>query len=180
MKKLILIVMVFFTFQANAGLIKIEVDKHDVQIGESVWVTVTMQDFELFDVASLLLRFNTSLLSLDGQSVTSGLMDGILEVNQVSAGIAVSYLDFFGISGDFSLVSFSLTALTSGITSVLADDIEFYAPFAQDPLTRIETMPAALQVINANQVPEPASGILLFTLLLLLRCSYQITNRKGS
>ena len=130
MKKIIsqltAIVALLFTVNANAGLLKIDFSNEIVNVGETVTVTISAQDFSATESFGFDLNFDNSMLAYDDMSLTSdlllvdsamGFFDG-LEVTSFGFGLAFDFWDFIVLAeGDFVLASFDLIATTAGVSN---------------------------------------------------------------
>lgn len=126
MKKLIAALALFVGLNVNAGLISIVISDTNVDIGETVSVTLNATGFGDFDTFDFDFDFNTSIFSYDASTLVSDLSSGIFEVNQVDGeGMALSFLDFAPRSGDFLLASFDLIAQSAGVATFSMGDALF-------------------------------------------------------
>lgn len=130
MKKLIAIFALFVGLSANANMISIEISDTNVSVGEVVSVNLLATNFEDFDTFDFDFDFDTSVFNYDPTSLASALDFGLVfEVNQVADGMALSFLDFFPVSGSFLLASFDLIAVGEGSTSFSFSDVSFSDSF---------------------------------------------------
>jgi hypothetical protein len=184
MKKFIALMTLIVGFQANAGLISIDLSNDSPSIGESIEVTVTGTDFAPFDTLDLNIEFDTSLFAVDnldllgdidsafvgGDLASSG---GILALSSQAFGVALSFVDFaLFAGGDFTLASFNITAIESGDSNfapaaIVAGAFDFFS----GSLTPIDVT-AADQDVSASvvaEVPVPAIWSLMgFAFVLMV------------
>ena len=179
MKKIMTLFVFLIGFNANAGLLNINLSSETVTQGDTLTVTLIASDFAGFGFFNLLFDFDHSLFALDLSPVASDLniLDpfSVFEANQVTSGLALSYLGFELIKGDFLLASFTLSALKTGISdfsfSLPAADGGFFYGLDNTPLEHIDITATALATTTAA-VPEPSSLALLciaLTTLIWLR-----------
>jgi len=167
--------------QVKAGLITVSVDQDNVAVGETVQLTLSGTDFDAFDLFDLNINFDTALFSFMPATVDSDLW-GILEANEVTSGVAISFVDFSPTSGDFLLASFELTALSSGFTNFglmvnefgLSDPIDIFAP-----ATPVNAEVTGQVFTSVTSVPEPGMlSIMLLSLVTLIGANRKVINRK--
>jgi hypothetical protein len=152
MKKLIAALALFVGLNVNAGIISIETSDTNVDIGETVSVTLNATGFGDFDFFGFDFNFNTSVFSYDASTLMTDLDPlSIFEVNQVADGMAFSFTDVIIVSGDLMLASFDLIALSAGATAFSIGDALFGDFFAGTDLT-VDT--SAMQRV---QVSTPAT-----------------------
>lgn len=147
MKKLIAALVCFISFSAQAGVISVELSESNPIVGETVQVNILGSGFDAFDALNVDLEFDTSLFAvdnldifgdIDATTVGSDLAvdgwaanGGFLALSAQTFGVALSFLDFDVFAGgDFTIASFSLTAIASGVSdfaliNILADDFLF-------------------------------------------------------
>ena len=150
-------------------MITILVDQNNVEVGETIEVTLNATGFDQFDFFDLNLNFDTALFSFIPLSFSSDLPTLAMAWDQVSNGVAISFLDFFPSSGDFVLGQFELTAISTGVSNfslvvnefALSDPIDIFAP------PTIVNAEVSGQV--SASVPEPSAlSVMLIGLLLLI------------
>lgn len=180
MKRIFTLLIFLIGFNANAGLISIDLSSNNVAQGDNITVTLSASNFASFDWFDMLLNFDTTQFSLDPLSVASDLniLDpfSIFEASQVSTGIAFSYLGFDSISGDFLLASFTLKSLKAGLTdfyfSLPIGSGGFFNSASFSALDNIDM--AAMVTVSASKsttpVPEPTSiALMLLAFIGLIR-----------
>lgn len=176
MKKIIMLLVALIGFNANAGVIKIDVDSPEVSAGESVTVSLIANDFSEFDSFDFDLNFNTDIFTFDETSFTSDLpaFDGVLfgllveEVHPLGFDkhIAMSFFDLFPASGDFVLAKFELIALTAGLSEFSLSDASFFG--AGLPLDVDTSNTNQAIIASSKPIPEPATWLLALMPALLL------------
>jgi len=168
--------------QANAGLITVSVDQDSVAVGESVELTLSATAFEEFDVFDLNINFDTSLFTFMPQTFASDLDDFSLLWNQVTNGVAISFVDFFPASGDFLLAKFELTAIESGSTNfdLLVSEFSLSDPFdIFAPATPVNAEVSGQAFASVTSVPEPGMlSILFLGLLALVGSNRKVSNKN--
>lgn len=138
MKKYLALLTFLVGFQAQAGLITLGLSNTTVNSGETVTVSLMASAMDEFDLFSMNLNFDTSLFSYNPLALFSDLdFSGLLEVNQVASGIALNYLAFVPVMGDFMLATFELTAIADGTTAFSLNNIDFTAPGAPIPMDNV-------------------------------------------
>jgi hypothetical protein len=160
------IITTVLSAQVKAGLITVLVDQNNVSIGETVELTLTATNFDAFDIFDLAVNFDTELFSFIPQTFESDLPGFGLFWNQVSNGVAISFVDFLPSSGDFLLAKFELTALQAGSSHfdlivnefALSDPIDIFAP-----ATAVDAQVSGQVFTSVTSVPEP--GMLSIMLL---------------
>jgi hypothetical protein len=162
-----LILSTTFGNNAKAGLITVSVDQDNILDGEMIELTLNATGFELFDVFSLNVDFDTSVFSFLPATFISDLeLDGIFATNQVASGLAISYTGFFPSSGDFLLGQFKLSALDNGFSSFSLLVNEFgLVDFATFELTSVN---ADVSKPAFASVPEPGTLSIMFISLISL------------
>jgi hypothetical protein len=155
-----LILSTVFSGNTKAGLITISTDQDNVAVGEMIELSLSATGFDAFDSFGINVDFNTSLFSFLPASFSSELSPFGMVSNQVSTGVAISFLDFFPTSGDFLLGKFKLMALEAGSTDFELVVNEFslsdpFNPFAiATPVNAGVSDPVPASVIG---VPEPTT-----------------------
>jgi len=139
MKKFIAMLTLLVGFNANAGLLTIDLSTDEVSVGESVLVTINASDFEESANFYLDFNFDNSLMSFNESSLSSGLtlandnpdFNG-LGVTAESFGLNLNFItddDSLMAAGDFVLASFNLVADAAGSVDLsvsnLFDDWSF-------------------------------------------------------
>ena len=134
MKKLIAALALFVGLNVNAGIISIETSDTNVDIGETVSVTLNATGFGDFDFFDFDFDFNTSIFSYDASTLMTDLdpFAGFFVVSETANGMALSFGDVFIVSGDFLLASFDLIVESAGATSFSMGDALFGDSFGDD------------------------------------------------
>ncbi|MDO6537292.1 cohesin domain-containing protein [Alteromonas stellipolaris] len=158
MKKLFTFITLLIGFQAQAGLISIELDTSNVIVGDTVEVSVIGTGFTSFDTLSLDIAFDTDLFELDALSIGGDLYDSlpfIFNVTPQAFGVAVAYLDFVAFSGgDFTIVRFNVNALDAGQSNFNMENI-IAAEFVAGELDVAIGSGQASATVNAVNVIAP-------------------------
>jgi len=176
------ILSIVLSGQVSAGMITVSVDQDSVTVGESVELTLSATDFDEFDVFDLDINFNTALFNLMPQTFESDLPDFSLLWNQVTNGVAISFVDFFPSSGDFLLAKFELTALESGSTNfdVVVDEFSLSDPldiFA--PATPVHAQVSGQASTLVTSVSEPGMlSIMFLSLIALISRNKKVIHKK--
>jgi hypothetical protein len=160
------ILTIVLSTQVKAGLITVSVDQNNVSIGETIELTLTATNFDAFDIFDLEVNFDTALFSFIPQTFESDLPDFGMLWNQVSNGVAISFVDFLPASGDFLLAKLELTALQVGSNHfdlvvnefALSDPIDILSP-----ATPVDAQVSGQAFTSVTSVPEP--GMLSMMLL---------------
>ncbi|MBU3022048.1 cohesin domain-containing protein [Aestuariibacter sp. A3R04] len=169
MKWLIALCILSVGLPAYAGIISVELSDSQLSVGESVDVSIQGTGFSAFDSLNVELEFDTDMFDFNVASVGGDLMDAspfILDVSPQPYGIALSFLDFTPYTGgNFTVATFSLTALVTGETAfklvnALAGDF-FTGPLA------VEISPPAVTA-RVTEVPGPATFGLLSVILVVM------------
>jgi hypothetical protein len=156
-----------FGFNANAGLITVAVDTDQINIDESVSISISAQNFEETDGFFFDFLFDDTLLNYNNNSLTSDLFiyDGLdpfwgLSVAEFSGGLGFDFqTDFFTpVEGDFNIASFTLTGISAGTSLFeLTDFFSYGASFDYD----VEYTTFSSVTVNSTSVPEPSSVVLM-------------------
>lgn len=135
MKKLIAALVFFIGFSAQAGVISIELDDTNVEVGDTTQMTVSGTGFSPFQSLDIQIEFDTNLFTFDAGSVGGDLFDALpilFSVTEQAYGVAISFLDFFDFTApDFVVATFDLLAIADGTTDfelVKADAGDFFGP----------------------------------------------------
>ncbi|MDU0352579.1 hypothetical protein RS130_00435 [Paraglaciecola aquimarina] len=153
MKKLLVALACFVGFSAQAGMIDVELSDTNPGIGDTVQVSILGSGFDAFDTLTVDLEFDTHLFAIDNLN-TFGEIDpttvssdlavagltstgGFLALSAQTFGVALTFLDFdLFAGGDFTIASFSLTAITNGVSdfelaNIIASDF-FLGPVSAE------------------------------------------------
>ncbi|KXI28596.1 PEP-CTERM sorting domain-containing protein [Paraglaciecola hydrolytica] len=161
MKKLIVVLAFFIGFNANAGLINVDISNPTVSVGGTTELSILGAGFDPFDTFEFQLEFDTSLFSIDLVSMVSDLGDAsdfIFEVTEQSYGIALSFINFdLFTSSEFIAAKINLTAIAKGSTSFNLANVIVEDFYGQGPIDfDIDgQLPAGVDVTGA--VPAPAT-----------------------
>ncbi|ALO35803.1 hypothetical protein CMT41_14555 [Colwellia sp. MT41] len=169
MKKFIAMLTLLIGFNANAGLLTIDISADEVSVGESVLVTISASNFDETDMFWFDFNFDNSVVSYDASSLSSGLTladDNInfngLEVSAEDFGLAFNFFtDDFSIraAGDFVLASFNLIAGSEGFTDFSIAN--FFNPSAFDDYTIAFSGASSVNVSSAVAVSEPSAVFMM-------------------
>ena len=174
MKKFITMMTFLIGFNANAGMISVDISDTDVAVGETVTVTINAEDFDFTDMFDFDFGFDNSLFSFDSNSLSSdlALFDGLdpwlgLEVVTQSFGLSFDFLGDFNapVDGNFTIASFNLTATASGVDMFSLS--EFFSFGAFDDYDVAYTSGNNMSV-TSQSVPEPASMALFLLAAIAL------------
>jgi hypothetical protein len=165
MKKFIAMLTLLIGFNANAGLLTIDLSTDEVAIGDSVLVTINASGFAETDNFWFDFGFDNSVMSYDASSLSSGLtladdtndftglevraVDSILEMEFASDDTSIMA------TGDFVLASFNFIAQVAGSASLSMAD--FYGPGDYT----ISFSGADSVNVNAVAVPEPSTVFMM-------------------
>ena len=169
MKKIIMIWALLVGFNANAGMINIELSKSHVTLGESIEVQLVTSAFDNFDAFGFKLLFDTSVLHFDSATLTSDLSAsltpfGVFHAAQRSNWVEFSFNDFLPVSsGDFLLASFDLVAIGEGSTDISFTDVVFFEPFPSASTLNINSDATA-----TVSVPEPSTFVLFLLAAIVI------------
>lgn len=166
MKKLIAVLAFFVSLSANANIITVNLSETDVEVGDTVTVSLLADNFDYFDTFDFKFDFDTSIFSYDPTSLLSNVSAGILEVNQVANGMALTFVDFFtAYEGNLLLASFNLTVIGAGTSDFSFSDVYFEDAAFQSVLTVDSSSSASAE---ANAVSAPATlGLFAIALFAL-------------
>ncbi|NRA72265.1 MAG: PEP-CTERM sorting domain-containing protein [Gammaproteobacteria bacterium] len=165
MKKFIAIMALILGFSANASLLTIDVQSNEVNVGDSLTVTINAQNFVDTDIFWVDFAFDTSVFSFDSASLTTDLtlFDGVdpfygLEFESQSDGISFNFLTdlFTPVTGDFVLASFDLIAMAVGVSDFGATGSDYAVDYSASYVGTSLT-----QVNAAVSVPEPSIALMM-------------------
>jgi hypothetical protein len=167
MKTLLIALSLLVGFSANANIISVSVSDTEVQVGESIDVSVVVDMTDAFDALSFELEFDTSVFEYDASSFSSDLdFAFIAEQTSQTYGVSFYMLDFIGFfPGSYVASTFSLTAISEGVTNF--DVVEFVAGMLGTGFTTCidTTVPTTTEVSPA--VVSAPSAIALFAAAVL-------------
>lgn len=179
MKKFFALLVLAFSVTANAGLITVDINETTVNQGETVTLDILGSGFEESDLFYFDLNFDTSIFSFDPQSLTSDLalvdvdaflFDG-LDVEALASGLLFTFSDMFvPVSGDFTIASFSLTAINAGDSQFSLTNIDGFNtdPNSTPSYTTSFSNGSSVSSLT-TQVPEPGMFAVFLLSLGLLR-----------
>lgn len=185
MKKFIAMLTLLIGFNANAGLLTIDLSADEVSVGESVLVTINAQGFDETDMFWFDFNFDNSVVSYDDSSLSSGLtladddpMFNGLEVSAEDFGLAFNFFtDDFSLmaAGDFVLATFSLTADSAGFTDFSIFDLVVFDEFGETAPYSVDFSGASSVNVSTSSIPEPTSA----ALLMLAGLAFANSRRKA-
>lgn len=157
-------------FNANAGLLTVDLSTDNVSVGDSVSVTISASDFDDTDLFWFDFNFDNSVMAYDESSLTSGLalvdtnmglLDG-LEVEEYGFGLAFGFSTFdnsLNAAGDFMLASFDLVADSAGFTDLSVSN--FFNASAFDDYTIAFSNADSINVSDSVAVSEPSAAFMM-------------------
>jgi hypothetical protein len=168
MKKFIAMLTLLIGFNANAGLLTIDLSSDDVAVGDSVLVTINASDFDETDYFSFDFNFDSPVMSFADYSLSSDLT--LADNDPMFNGLSTldeDYGLFFEFAaddgtfaeGNFVLASFNLTANTAGFTDISIAD--FFNPSAFDDYTIAFSGADSVNVSDAVAVSEPSAAFMM-------------------
>ena len=186
MKKFIAMLTLLIGFNANAGLLTIDLSADEVSVGESVLVTINAQGFDETDMFGFDLNFDNSLMAYVSSSLTSdlalidtsmGMLDG-LEVEEYDSSLAFGFSTYdlsLMAAGDFVLATFNLTADSAGFTDFSISDFFVFDEFGETAAYSVAFSGASSVNVSASSIPEPTSA----ALLMLAGLAFVSSRRKA-
>ena len=181
MKKFIAMLTLLIGFNANAGLLTINLSASEVSVGESILVTISASDFEESALFGFDFNFDNSVMSYSESSLNSDLADGRigdrngLLVTAEDFGLNFNFAtedDSLMAAGNFVLASFNLIADATG-------SFDFSVSGLYDDWTWVDHAVAfsgASSVnVSASSIPEPTSA----ALLMLAGLAFANSRRKA-
>ncbi|MCU4675926.1 PEP-CTERM sorting domain-containing protein [Catenovulum sp. 2E275] len=168
--KYIILSLCAVVYQAQANLIKIELDNTNLSVGETITASLIADFDDSVDTIDLDILFDTSLFSLNSSNILTDLpndgFDNIFAFEANPTGAGLTFLSFNNLfSGNLMLASFELTALTEGISSITVQTNELYNFALDESYNFAQITPASASVIT--QVPEPTHFALFLVGLIL-------------
>lgn len=173
MKKFIAMLTLLIGFNANAGLLTIDLSTDNLSIGDSVSVTISATDFDDSVEFWFDLNFDTSVMSYAQSTLSSdlalvdydsGMYDG-LEVTSEGYGLAFGFSTFdptLNAAGDFVLASFDLVADSAGFTDFSIFDLAVFDAFGETaPYTVAFSGASSVNVNTAVAVSEPSAVFMM-------------------
>ncbi len=188
MKKLITLMTFILAFNANAGIINIDITDTTVNNGESIAVTLNAQNFDETDSFDFDFNYDNSIFSYQASSLSSGLdiFDNQdpwlgLEVAQWGFGLSFDFLgdEFAPIDGSFVIASFNLKSINEGSSTF--DVSDFFSWGAFDVYDVTFSNSNAVSVASAAQaVPEPSSiAIMMIAGIALFSSRKKLINKNS-
>lgn len=169
MKKILASLFLFVTMQANASLISLSVSDNDIDVGETVTVSVIADMTEAFTGFQLQLEFDKTIFGfVDGtfSSDLTALSDLAFLSGDESYGFSIDFANFSEVSaGEYTVLEIELLGRknaigsTIGFGTVAASFLDFFTSEVREVniATDAGTVPASVNVNNAVDVPAPAS-----------------------
>lgn len=167
MKKIFAMLAFLIGFNAQAGLITVELSSDEIDSADSVSVILKASDFDETDGFFFDFTFDNSILGYEASSLTSDLFifDNQspfygLAVTEMASGLGFDFLTdmFTPVEGDFTLASFTLTGLSAGTSLIGLVDFFSYGAFSDYD---VEYTTFSSVTVNSTSVPEPSSVILM-------------------
>lgn len=166
MKKFIAMLTLLIGFNANAGLLTIDLSTDEVSVGDSVLVTINASGFADTQDFWFDFDFGNPVMSYDASSFDSALTlaDDNADSNGLSAEVFNSILEiaFFSddasiiATGDFVLASFSLIAEEAGAAILSMSDF-----YGSGDYTIEFSGADSITVNNTVAVPEPSAAFMM-------------------
>lgn len=162
MKRFLLLMTALVTFNAQAALMTLSLDKIEAAVGEQVIATVgiALEDGELFSDFQFDLNFDNSIFRLTSDLISpefGGL--GFAHANDL--GLSALGNKFDGaLSGNVTLFDFTLEVLDASATSLGLANV-----FAFDSFNMADVNLSAQSAVSFNQVSVPAPATLGLFLL---------------
>ena len=173
MKKIILTLLLAFSFTSQAGVISTNLGDSQVSLSDTLTVEISGNNFAESDIFWFDFEFDTSIFALNQNSITSslnivdrtsGMFDG-LEIIEQSFGLGFTFSDFATVAGNFTIARFELTALKDGISNFAVRGIDgFTVDFSTPSYSSTFTNGDSVSVVSSS-VSEPKS-MMLFMLSL--------------
>jgi len=164
MKKFIAMLTLLIGFNANAGLLTIDLSSDEVSVGDSVLVTISASGFAETQDFAFDFDFGNPVMSYDASSFNSALPTTDINDNGFSVGVVDSILEMAFYSddasiiatGDFVLASFSLIAEKAGSASLSMYDFYGYGDYSID-----FSGADSVNVTSAVAVSEPSAAFMM-------------------
>lgn len=172
MKKFIVVLGLLFSMQSFANIISIGLIDTDVEVGETVTVTLEGNNFEAFDTFSFDFLFDENLFVFAGaqaSNLPNDESDSFLTLGTDTQGlVGVGFFDFFAtFAGDF-FVSFDLDVLASGASSFsINNQFTYFANEADSTELSVEDALSVNVQASAVKVSEPGAIVLLIAAFAL-------------
>ena len=181
MKNIVLLLAVLISFNSNAALISISLDKSQYQLNETISGQLVVSEFtESLGGFWAQLNFDPVVLSMESWQFGNGFDDGLGslqfdEYNESGGSLYLGdYSDLFADTNvllanqgtEFVLASFTAKSNFAGSHMLTSNDFGLLN-FDND-FVDVNFVPQNINVVNATQVPEPGTWLLMFASLLIL------------
>ena len=181
MKNIFLLLAVLISFNSNAALISISLDKSQYQLNETISGQLVVSEFtESLGGFWAQLNFEPVVLSMESWQFGNGFDDGLGslqfdEYNESGGSLYLGdYSDLFADTNvllanqgtEFVLASFTAKSNSAGSHMLTSNDFGLLN-FGND-FVDVNFVPQNINVVNATQVPEPGTWLLMFASLLIL------------
>ena len=181
MKNIFLLLAVLISFNSNAALISISLDKSQYQLNETISGQLVVSEFtESLGGFWAQLNFDPVVLSMESWQFGNGFDDGLGslqfdEYNESGGSLYLGdYSDLFADTNvllanqgtEFVLASFTAKSNSAGSHMLTSNDFGLLN-FGND-FVDVNFVPQNINVVNATQVPEPGTWLLMFASLLIL------------
>lgn len=172
MKKILASLFLFVTMQANASLISLSVSDNDIDVGETVTVSVIADMTEAFTGFELQLEFDKTIFDIVDGTFSSDLSQFFIPLIEDELGSEEDYgfivlLSGFDevLAGEYTVLEIELLGRknaigsTIGFGTVAASFLDLFTSEVREVniATDAGTVPALVNVNNAVDVPAPAS-----------------------
>ena len=172
MKKILASLFLFVTMQANASLISLSVSDNDIDVGDTVTVSVLADMTEAFTGFELQLEFDNTIFAFVDGTFSSDLSPFFVSIfgeelgSEQEYGFDVFLNGFDEVSADkYTVLEIELRGLKSATGSTIGFGnvaASFIDPNTFEIIdlnigTDASTVPASVNVNNAVDVPAPAS-----------------------
>lgn len=175
MKKVLTVLTLLIGFQANAGLITIATNQDSVNVGDSVTVSLTGSDFDVFDMFNFDFLFDTTIYDFAESSLSSDLplldeffdAEGLRATSFADSGVFFDFYQWdevFTDGDEFVLASFDLTAIGSGDNTFSFAESYFSSDVTGNFF--VDTSAQLNSQVQSVSVPEPTT-FAIFTLGLM-------------
>lgn len=177
MKKILLLLCLFFAAQAKAGLISVNLSADQVFAGDTLSIEISASDFSATTDFWFDLVFDTSLFEFKPSSLLSdlnlvdrvlGLDNGIeVELFTEASSLLFTFSDLAAAMGNFTIAKFELIAIKSGVTNFMIDNADGFNADNSIYTSRF-TSASSTQVLPVA-VNEPGHlGILMLAMAAML------------
>jgi len=188
MRKLITLITFILAFNANAGVINIDIAETTINNGDSIAVTISAQDFDETDMFGFNFEYDNSIFSYIASSLSSDLdifdnQDPWLGLEVAEWGFGLSF-DFVGemsapVDGNFAIANFNLMSTNEGSSTFNVNDFFSFGAFDDYSVTFSNSN--AVTVASAPQaVPEPSSiAIMMIGFIALFTSRKKLMNKNS-